>query len=126
MVTACMVAPSICRDTDACSTFGVSWRQYDSLPNIWWSHKLSPTTEHAGKYEETTRGVAQFLAGEGVGGCEMHRRLKTVYASVVKWRKRFLESQYGEDDIAAVSVGNAGTSTVKPKVSPYDFLVLDL
>ncbi|GFQ75009.1 histone-lysine N-methyltransferase SETMAR [Trichonephila clavata] len=44
------------------------------------------------------RGVIRFLAAEGVGGCEMHRRMKAVYgncnlcrSSVVEWRKRFNE-----------------------------------
>ncbi|GFV66081.1 hypothetical protein TNCV_2891511 [Trichonephila clavipes] len=78
------------------------------------------------------RGVAQFLAVEGVGGHEMLRQMKAVYgeyslshSSVVEWRKRFLEGQCGEDDIAAVSVGNSGTSTVHT-YHPMIFMCLDL
>ncbi|GFW94270.1 hypothetical protein TNCV_1432091 [Trichonephila clavipes] len=65
------------------------------------------------------RGVVRFLAAEGVGGHEMLRQMKAVYdeyslccSSVVKWCKRFLEGQFGKDDIAAVSVGNAGKPIV--------------
>ncbi|GFT29253.1 hypothetical protein TNCV_3588361 [Trichonephila clavipes] len=66
------------------------------------------------------RGVVRFLAAEGVGSHEIHRGMRAVYgeyslchSSIVEQRKRFLEGQCGEDDIAAVSVENAETSIVQ-------------
>ncbi|GFU52175.1 uncharacterized protein TNCV_4186251 [Trichonephila clavipes] len=52
------------------------------------------------------RGVFRFLAAEGAGGREMHRRMKAVNgkcslcrSSVVEWRKTFLEGcKLLEDD----------------------------
>ncbi|GFW01337.1 hypothetical protein TNCV_5029901 [Trichonephila clavipes] len=44
-------------------------------------------------------------------------------SSVGEWRRRFVEGQCGEDDVAKISVGNARTLTYSLDLSPCDFHV---